>query len=74
MKNDPLIRSDSWDASSEELDVMKAKPFMEWDRSTRNGERILPPLTLVKAPEEHESRIAMRTSAGMLMTACLMSR
>ncbi len=63
MKNDALMRSDSWEASSAALEVRIACPCTALEVSTRKGGPGWPPFCRVSAPDEHESTIAIRTSA-----------
>lgn len=74
VKNDAPIRSDSWADSSAELDVGNACPVTRVDASARNAGLWRPPLVRVRAPDEHQSRIAIRTSAGTSFSSFRSSR
>ena len=63
MKNAAPMRSDSCAASSAELAVRKAWPWVLVETSSRNDGRRITPRRRISAPEAQESRMAMRTSA-----------
>ena len=74
MKYDPLIRSDSCAASSPELEVRNAYPFICMDSSVRKPGCSRPPFSRVMTPEAQASRIPIPTSAEMPRMASLSSR
>ena len=54
-------------------EVIKACPVVFIDSSTKNAALCLPPLSRVNAPEEHESKIPILTSAVVSSNDCFKS-
>jgi hypothetical protein len=63
VKYEPLMRSDSCEASSAEEEVSTAEPVTSEERSTRKGGWGTLPLVRMSVPLAQESTIATCTSA-----------